>query len=74
MSTTTYWALELHGDIEPEMHGPFKQARHRDRAAQKLCDQDPEKENGIFAVDVTNGIPDIYSSSNFGHNDPEDES
>jgi len=50
------YVLEIGGDIEPKLHGPYKSPDTRDRAAQRLRAKDKECENGIFALDlVKNG-------------------
>jgi hypothetical protein len=46
------YVLEIVGDIEPMLRGPYKNADTRDRAAKRLRRKDAEKENGIFALDL----------------------
>src|SRR6266851_7200289 len=48
------YVLEIVGDIEPMLRGPYKNADSRDRAAQRLRKKDAGKENGIFALDLMN--------------------
>src|SRR6266852_4175107 len=46
--------LEIVGDIEPRLRGPYKNTDTRDRAAKRLREKDAEKKNGIFALDLMN--------------------
>ena len=46
------YVLEIEGDIEPKLRGPYKSPYTRDRAARRLRKKDGEKENGIFALDL----------------------
>jgi hypothetical protein len=46
------YILEIVGDIEPTLRGPYKNAATRDRAAKRLRKKDAGKENGIFALDL----------------------
>ncbi len=48
------YVLEIEGDIEPKLRGPYKSTDARDRAAKRLRGKDKEKENGIFALDLMN--------------------
>jgi hypothetical protein len=48
------YVLEIVGDIEPTLRGPYKNTDTRDRAAQRLRQKDAGKENGIFALDLMN--------------------
>ncbi len=48
------YVLEIEGDIEPKLRGPYKSTDARDRAAKRLRGKDKEKENGIFALDLLN--------------------
>jgi hypothetical protein len=48
------YVLEIEGDIEPKLHGPYKTTDTRDRAAKRLRAKDEEQENGIFALDLLN--------------------
>ena len=48
------YVLEIEGDIEPKLRGPYKSPDTRDRAAKRLREKDKEKENGIFALDLMN--------------------
>ena len=48
------YVLEIVGDIEPTLRGPYKNTDTRDRAARRLREKDGEKENGIFALDLMN--------------------
>jgi hypothetical protein len=46
------YVLEIVGDIEPTLRGPYKNTDTRDRAAKRLRVRDARKENGIFALDL----------------------
>ena len=46
------YVLEIIGDIEPMLRGPYKNTDTRDRAAKRLRKKDAGKENGIFALDL----------------------
>ena len=48
------YVLEIVGDIEPKLRGPYKNKDTRDRAANRLRKKDAGKENGIFALDLMN--------------------
>ncbi len=48
------YVLEIVGDIEPTLRGPYKNTDTRDRAAKRLRAKDGECENGIFALDLRN--------------------
>ena len=48
------YVLEIEGDIEPKLRGPYKSPDTRDRGAKRLRTKDQEKENGIFALDLMN--------------------
>jgi len=46
------YVLEMLGDIEPKLRGPYKSPDNRDRAAKGLRAKDENGENGIFALDL----------------------
>ena len=46
------YVLEIEGDIEPKLRGPYKNTDARDRAAKRLRAKDRVQENGIFALDL----------------------
>ena len=46
------YVLEIVGDLEPKLRGPYKNSDTRDRAAKRLRAKDEEYENGIFALDL----------------------
>ena len=48
------YVLEIEGDIEPKLRGPYKSLDTRDRAAKRLREKDKERENAIFALDLMN--------------------
>src|SRR6266852_6230381 len=56
--------LEIEGDIEPKLHGPYKSPDTRDRAAMRLRGMDKACENGIFALDLMkNGKVRVWAYS-----------
>jgi len=58
------YVLEIVGDIEATLRGPYKNTDTRDRAAKRLREKDAEKENGIFALDLMkNGKLHIWAYS-----------
>lgn len=48
------YVLEIEGDIEPKLRGPYKSPDTRDRAAKRLRAKDEGCENGVFALDLMN--------------------
>lgn len=48
------YILEIVGDIEPTLRGPYNNTDTRDRAAKRLRAKDEECKNGIFALDLRN--------------------
>jgi hypothetical protein len=60
----TAYILEIEGDIEPELRGPYKTQDTRDRAAKRLRTKDRQQENGIFALDLmSNGKIRVWAYS-----------
>ena len=58
------YVLEIVGDVEPTLRGPYKNTDTRDRAAKRLRAKDEEYENGIFALDlVKNGKVRVWAYS-----------
>jgi hypothetical protein len=58
------YVLEIQGDIEPKLHGPYKSPDTRDRAAKRLRALDKGCENGIFALDLMkNGKVRVWAYS-----------
>ena len=61
------YLLILHGDLEPELDGPFSVA-DRDRAARQHRRADPEMSDGILMLDIDpSGNPTIgaYAGAEF---------
>ena len=54
---TDFYALIIEGDVEPELIGPFETEEERDSAAQRHRDNDPEKRDGIYPIQVPKGTP-----------------
>jgi hypothetical protein len=58
------YVLEIVGDIEPMLRGPYKNTDTRDRAAKRLRARDEEYGNGIFALDLAkNGKVRVWAYS-----------
>lgn len=54
-----HYLLILHGDVEPELDGPFSIV-DRDRAAREHRREDPEMSDGLFWLDIeASGKPTI---------------
>lgn len=47
-----YYVLQVVGDVEPVLHGPFATPDERDKAALKLRSEDGEKENGLYRINA----------------------
>lgn len=55
-----FYLLVTHGDVEPEMRGPFERAQLRDEAARKHRSADPAKCDGLYRLDVLEGgVPTV---------------
>jgi len=59
---TNHYVLLIHGDIEPEVIGPFDSEEARDQAAKALRSGDSDMDNGIFSLDCT-GKPKVKAYS-----------
>jgi hypothetical protein len=59
----TYYLLVIHGDVEPELRGPYKSEAGRDRAAKRHRLTDPEKEDGLFPLDVPDTFPEMVAKN-----------
>lgn len=59
---TNHYVLLIHGDIEPEVIGPFETEDARDQAAKALRADDSDMDNGIFSLDCT-GKPEVEAYS-----------
>ncbi len=49
---TKHYLVEIVGDIEPVLHGPYKTYRKRDEKARFIRSQDPEGRTGLFRLDI----------------------
>lgn len=55
-----YYLLVMHGDVEPELRGPFERAELRDDAAREHRCADPAKCDGLYRLDVLEGgVPTV---------------
>lgn len=52
------YLLVIHGDVEPEILGPFPSAKARNVRAVALRSKDREGKDGVFALD-TSGKADV---------------
>jgi hypothetical protein len=65
------FVLEIFGDLEPQLHGPYATEEARDRQAVQLRRQDPGKRNGLFRLNVTTTTaPDVGPYSGAELSDP----
>lgn len=62
-SGTTYWLVVMEGDIEPDLRGPFASDDERGEAAKKHRRSDPNMEDGLYPLNVTDGKPCMGSYS-----------
>jgi hypothetical protein len=56
---TELYLLKVIGDVEPELSGPFNTNKNRLKAAIGHRQNDPDKCDGIFKLDVINGKPQV---------------
>lgn len=61
--STEYYVLEVIGNIEPTLHGPFLKREDRDNEALRLRRNDPDRENGLYMLDNINGKPQVSAYS-----------
>ena len=54
-----YYLLIVRGDVEPELKGPFVTESARDAAALQHRAGDPDREDGLFPLDVSGGAEDM---------------
>jgi hypothetical protein len=81
MADEKFYIVLVVGCVEPELIGSFASAELRDETAKLIhANNDPEGqidfdpfEDGIFALDVTDGIPHIWAYSGGFFMDDEDE-
>lgn len=45
-----YYLLVIHGDVEPELMGPFDSSEERDQAARNHRKEDPNMNDGLFRI------------------------
>ena len=63
--------LEIVGDLEPQLHGPYATEEAQDRQAVQLRQQDPGKRNGLYRLNVsTTTAPDVGAFSGTELSDP----
>ena len=61
-----YYVLQVLGDVQPELHGPYHSSAMRDERARHLRSEDPEKENGLFRVQSKSEVlVDSYAGGEF---------
>jgi hypothetical protein len=53
------YLLTTIGDVEPELSGPFKTEASRLKTANDHRQNDPDKEDGLFKLDIKDGIPEV---------------
>ena len=61
-----YYVLQVVGDVEPFLYGPFDTGSERDAKARELRAADPEGKNGLYRVYSTGRIGfDTYLAGEF---------
>lgn len=56
----TLWLVVVEGDIEPRLEGPFRSDRSRIISAREHRRNDPERNDGLFRLDISSsGAPRI---------------
>lgn len=81
MTKEDFYIVVVHGGVEPELVGNFASREFRDETAKLIhANNDPEDktdfdpdEDGMFALDITDGIPDMWAYSGGFFMDDEDE-
>jgi len=48
-----YYLLQIWGDVEPSVLGPYRTESERDNNARKLRQTDPDGEHDIFMLDIS---------------------
>ena len=71
VAPAAYYVVFVDGDVEPYLHGPFRNEEERDQAARKLRAQDREDlKSGIYRLDCTPTPKiDAYSGAFFEDQD-----
>lgn len=46
-----YYVLQIVGDVEPVLHGPYTSQDARDRRARALRVEDRQQENGLYRIE-----------------------
>lgn len=54
-----YFLLIIHGDVEPELAGPFVTEAARDQAAKEHRANDPDRDDGLFPLDIVSESDDF---------------
>ena len=56
------WLVVVEDDVEPRLEGPFRSEGKRIAAARAHREDDPEKRDGLFGLDINaSGSPEIYA-------------
>jgi hypothetical protein len=58
-----HYLLKIIGDVEPELVGPFENTVHRTDKAKEHRRDDPDKNDGLFMLDMRKGEPTVNSYS-----------
>lgn len=67
----SFYVLEIMGDLEPQLHGPYATEEEQNRKAVQLRREDPGKRNGLFRLDVSaTAAPDVSPYSGAELSDP----
>ena len=62
-ATGKFYVLQIIGDVEPTLHGPFDSEDERDAMARSLRDEDTTFKDGIYAAQIKNGKLEVDSYS-----------
>lgn len=65
LTASRFYVLQVIGDVEPLLHGPFETEEERDALARKVHDKsdDGGLYDGVYAVEIKNGEMSVDSYS-----------
>jgi hypothetical protein len=58
-----HYLLVIEDTVEPDLRGPFTKVKNRDAAAIQHRRNDPEKNDGLFKLEIINGMPHVSTYS-----------
>ena len=59
-----FYVLEVVGDLEPQLHGPYATEARRDMRARQLRERDPAQNNGLFRLAILGAHPVVGTFTN----------